>query len=174
MAKKGLDKGDIISTMFLRLGKNTAYNDDKSEQYIIAEELLDSIVDRVGKDTSFLFNSITTKLTKNGTNDFGENRFNLPIDYLNIIRASADYRLENEFLYSQENEISIQYCRKIILSEFPDNLKDYIILSLCQDMSLAFNAYQDRYALFYEEVKKERKRIINQQGFNFTPFGVEE
>ena len=41
-------------------------------------------------------------------------------------------------------------------------------------MSLAFNAYQDRYNIFYNEEEKEKKKIINQQGFNFNPFGVEE
>ena len=101
----------------------------------------------------------------------GENRFNTPVDCLNIIRADNDYREENEFIYSSSSELNIQYCRKIDVKEYPDKLFDYMVASLCKDMCLAFNAYQDRFQLFSQDEYKERSKIINQQGFNYNPWG---
>lgn len=166
-----IDKGEVIKTAFFRLGKNNAYNDNKSDEYTTAVALLDKIIDNMAKQTAFLFNSVTTKLTSTGANDMGENRFNTPVDCLNIIRADNNYREENEFIYSSSSELNIQYCRKIDVKEYPDKLFDYMVASLCKDMCLAFNAYQDRFQLFSQDEYKERSKIINQQGFNYNPWG---
>lgn len=166
-----LDKGRIIKSAFLKLGKNNAYNDNKSDEYIVASSLLDNILDNIAKRTSFLFNAVTVKLTATGKNDLKENRFNLPVDYLNIIRANKTYRIEGEFLYSPEKEIFIQYCRKINISEYPDNLFDYLVASLCMEMAMAFNGYEDRYPVYSQVEYEERNKIINQQGFQYNPWG---
>lgn len=166
-----IDIGKVIKTCFFKLGKNDVYNDNKSDEYITANFLLETIIANIAKETAFLFNSVTTKLTSTGTNNMGENRFNIPVDSLNIVRADNKYRIENEFLYSNSSEVNIQYCRKIDIKEYPDNLFDYLVAALCRDMCLAFNAYQDRYQLFAQLEYKERNKIINQQGFNYNPWG---
>lgn len=166
-----IEKGNVIKTTFRKLGKIDLYNDNKSDEYIVASSAFDDIIDNVAKETAFLFNSTTVKLTSYGKNDLGENKFNLPIDYLNIIRASEKYRLEGEFLYSPSQEIFIQYCREIEPSEIPNNIFDYIVACLCVEMCLSFNAYQNRLGYFEDIKNKEKFKIIVQQGYNNNPWG---
>lgn len=166
-----IEKGNVIKTVFRRLGKINKYNDNKSDEYLTASSAFDDIVKNIAKRTSFLFNATTTKLTSIGTNELGENRFNIPIDNLNIIKANQKYRLEGEFLYSPSKELYIQYCRKIDITEYPDNLFDYLVICVCIEMALTFDAYQEKLALFNQLEYQERNKIINQQGFNWKPWG---
>lgn len=166
-----IDKGEVIKTVFRKLGKVNAYNDNKSDEYITAESAFDDIVKTLAEKTTFLFNATTAKLTSIGTNDLGENRFNIPVDNLNIIRANVtNYRVEGEFIYSPETELYIQYCRDIDLTEYPNNLFDYLVVLVCLEMCFSFNAYEDKLAIFNQLEYKERSRIINQQGFNWKPW----
>lgn len=168
-----LDKGKIIKSAFLKLGKNNAYNDNKSDEYIVASSLLDKILDNVARRTTFLFNAVTVKLTPTGQNDLGEYRFNIPIDFLNIVRANGNYRVEGEFIYSDQETLFVQYCRKIDFNEYPDNMFEYLEVALCLEMCWAFNSYESRIN-YYEMLEyRERERIINQQGFNHNPWGRE-
>lgn len=166
-----IEKGNVIKTVFRRLGKINKYNDNKSDEYLTASSAFDDIVKNIAKRTSFLFNATTTKLTSIGTNELGENRFNIPIDNLNIIKANQKYRLEGEFLYSPSKELYIQYCREIDITEYPDNLFDYLVICVCIEMALTFDAYQEKLALFNQLEYQERNKIINQQGFNWKPWG---
>ena len=166
-----IDKGEIIKTALRKLGKVNIYNDNKSEEYRVALESLELIIKNIAKRTTFLFNSTTTKLTSIGKNNLGEHRFNIPIDCLNVIRGSEEYRIEGEFLYSPSSEINIQYCRDIDFSEYPDNLFDYLVACVCVEMCMSFNSFEDRYQAFKQEEYKERNTIINQQNFNFEPWG---
>lgn len=167
-----IDKGRVVRSCLLKLGKNDAYNDNKTDEYRIAEDLLENIIDNIAKETTFLFNSTTVKLTSVGKNELGEYKFNPPIDNLNIIRANTKkFRTEGEFIYSNEKEIYIQYCRDIQISEYPDNLFDYLVAALCVEMCLSFNAYQDRIGYFENLKAKEKYKIIIQQGFNNNPWG---
>ena len=166
-----IDKGKIIKSTFRKLGKIDLYNDNKSDEYLVASSSFNDIIENIAKETAFLFNSATVKLTTVGKNDLGENRFNIPVDSLNIIRLNTNkYRVEGEFIYSPETELYIQYCRKINLSEYPDNLFDYLVIAVCIEMALTFNAYQDKLAIFNQLEYQERSKIINQQGFNWKPW----
>lgn len=165
-----IDKGEVIKSVFRRLGKINAYNDNKSDEYVTASSAFDDIAKNIAKKTTFLFNATTAKLTSIATNDLGENRFNIPIDNLNIVRASGEYRVEGEFIYSPETELYIQYCREIELSEYPDYLFDYLVAAVAIEMCLAFNGYQDKLAIFNQLEYKERNTIINQQGFQWKPW----
>lgn len=167
-----LDKGTVIKTTLLKLGKNNKYNDNKSEEYVIAEQLLENVLKTLATKTTFLFNAVTTKLTAIGENELGEKRFNIPVDNLNIIRANAQYRQEGEFIYSPSSEIFIQYCRDISITEYPGNMFDYVVIALAVEMCLAFNSYTDRIEYFIQKEKEERAKIVAQQGFNFNPWGV--
>ena len=166
-----IDKGEVIKSTFRRLGKINAYNDNKSAEYLTASLAFDDVVKNIAKRTSFLFNATTIELTSIGTNELGEHRFNIPVDNLNIIRANAEYRLEGEFLYSPKDKLYIQYCRDIDITEYPDNLFDYLVVSVCIEMALTFDAYQEKLALFNQLEYQERSKIINQQGFNWKPWG---
>lgn len=161
-----MDRGEIISETLLMLGENDAYNDNKSDMYEICEKMLDSVIDNIATSSAFLFNAITTKLTTVGQVD-GENKFNLPIDCLNVLRCNKEYRLENEFIYSTNSEIKIQYCRKINFTEIPDNLFNLIVAMTGRKMALAVNTYNNRLEILEAEVTKLKNNVISQQGFQF-------
>jgi hypothetical protein len=161
-----MDRGKIIAETLLILGENDVYNDNKSDMYEICEKMLDSVIDNIATSSAFLFNAITTKLTTVGQVD-NENKFNLPVDCLNVLRCNKDYRLENEFIYSTSNEIKIQYCRRIDFSEIPDNLFNLIVAMIGRKMALAVNTYNNRLEILEAEVTKLKNNIISQQGFQF-------
>lgn len=166
-----MDKGKTIKQAFLMLGDNSVFNDNKSDKYKVADELLEEVLDTVAMETDFLFNSITTKLKSIGKNELGEYRFNVPIDYLNIIRTKDECRLEGEFLYSQSSELYIQYCRKIPLSEYPDSMFNVVVTMLAMNIATAFNAYNDRYSLLQQKFEEAKRKMIYQQGYQFNPWG---
>lgn len=166
-----MDKGNIIKQAFFKLGDNNAFNDNKGDKYKVAEGLLDKVISVIATEADFLFNSITTRLTSIGQNNLGENKFNLPIDYLNIIRGKEEFRIEGEFAYSKESELNIQYCRKIPLSEFPNNMLNILILSLAKELALAFSAYNNKYGLMKQEFEEEKRKVIYQQGYLYNPWG---
>lgn len=159
-------RGEIIKNVFLKLGENTAYNDNKSELYKNCEVILDNVIDNIAYSTAFLFNAITVELNNVGKVD-REYKFNLPIDYLNVIRADTEYRLENEFIYSENQKIKIQYCRKIDLSEFPNNLFNLLVAMTAREMALAYNTYNKKLELMEYEVTKLKNNLISQQGFQY-------
>lgn len=132
---------------------------------------MDKIISVIATEADFLFNSITTKLTSIGQNNLGENRFNLPIDYLNIICGKEEFRIEGEFAYSKESELNIQYCREIPLSEYPANMFNILVLSLSKELALAFSAYNNKYMLMKQEFEEEKRKIIYQQGYLYNPWG---
>lgn len=164
-----MEKGDIIRMSLYRLGKNNAYNDNKSDEYKVAETLLDHVVSNIAKETAFLFNSVTVELTEYqpSPNVLKEKKFNKPIDLLNLIRSDVPIREEGEFFYSSSSKIVVQYCRKISLQEFPDNLKDLLIYSLCLEMCMAFNSYVERYPIFKQNYEIEKDKIVSNQYNNF-------
>lgn len=169
-----LDKGFLISMAFLRLGKNNEYNDNKSLEYKVANKLIDHVFLNMAKDTAYLFNSTTVTLTlfKPDTNVIGEYRANVPNDMLNVIRADKPIRLEGEFIYSNDNEIHLQYCRAIDISDTPEYLSDLLIYTLCREMCLAFNSYYDRLGYFEQKIQEERLKVIANQFNNFKfPIG---
>lgn len=166
-----MDKGNIIKQAFLKLGDNNAFNDNKGDKYKVADGLLDKIISTIAIEADFLFNAVTTKLTSVGQNNLGENKFNLPIDYLNIITADKKFRIEGEFAYSKESELNIQYCRKIPLSEYPANMFDVLVLSLAKEIALAFSTYNNKYMLLKQEFEEVKRKVIYQQGYLYEPWG---
>lgn len=161
-----MDRGSIIKDVLLKLGENTIYNDNKSDIYVTCGEQLDSVVNNIAYSSAFLFNAVTVELTNYGKVD-DEYRFNKPIDCLNILRANNDYRLENEFIYSTSDKIKIQYCRRIDLSEIPDNLFNLIVAMTARKMAFAYNTYRKSLELLINEVTLLKNDVVSQQGFQF-------
>lgn len=153
------------------VGDNSIFNDNKSDKYKVAEGLLDSVIASVSMETDFLFNSITTKLSNIGKNELNENRFNVPIDYLNIIRANQEFRIEGEYLYSKADELYIQYCREIPLEEYPDSMFNVVVAALAKKISISFSAYNNRYPLLDQQYEEAKKNIVYQEGFLYQPWG---
>lgn len=161
-----IDRGEVIKDVFLKLGENTTYNDNKGDLYEVCNEKLDKAIDKIAYSSAFLFNAITVELTTYNTVD-GEYKFNLPIDCLNLLRCNKEYRLENEFVYSEEATIKIQYCRRIDLTEFPDNLFELLVLMTAKEMALAYSTYNSRVEFFENEILKAKNNLISQQGFRY-------
>lgn len=162
-----LDKNDLIELAYLRLGKSIGtYGNNDDEDHYKATRALDEIIANVAVESEFRFNAVTATLNKNSdsTGVLGDNRFNLPNDFLNVIRCEQDYRIEGEYVYSTDSEVTMMYCRKIDISEFPLYMKKYLIASLCCELSVIFGQYMDKYGIFKREIGTEKTRIINMQG----------
>ena len=168
-----MDRGEIIKQAFLKVGDNNAFNDNKGDKYQVADGLLDMIIKNIAIETDFLFNTITVKLTTVGQNELGENKFNIPIDFLNIIQGNNDFRIEGEFIYSKSTDLYIQYCRKIDLTEIPEHMFNITVMYLAKEISLAFNAYNSRYPFLQQQFNEEKRKIVYQQGFLYKPWEVE-
>ena len=167
-----MKKESIISNAFSKLGNNGSYNDNGGERYQKAVNLLDDFYKNIATDTTFLFNAITVKLTSTGQNQQGEYRYNIPIDCLNIINCQnsnkglENYREEGEFIYSTSGELFIHYCKKLDFEELPDKLFNLLTYGLARELSLAFNAYNDRFQIMDSKYQEEERNIIYQQGFS--------
>ena len=162
-----LSKDDLIEIAYLRLGKSIGkYGNNDDEDIYKATRALDEIINNIAVESEFRFNAVTTILNKNSDNKgvLGDNRFNLPHDFLNVITSEQDYRIEGEYVYSSEDSVTMMYCRKIELSEFPLYMKKYLVTSLCSELAIIFDQYIDRYGIFKREMAAEKTRIINMQG----------
>ena len=164
--QKTLDKNNLIEITFLRLGKSVGkYGNNDDEDYYKAGRMLDEIIENIALETEFRFNATTVVLNKNidETGVLGDNRFNLPVDFLNLISCEQDIRIEGEYIYSEESSVTMIYCRKIELTEFPLYMKRFLISYLCYELSIILK-YLDKTALFKKEMILEKTRIINLQG----------
>ena len=162
-----LDRGNIIEHAFLKVGDpGQIYPDNRTERYNIAEKLFDNILDTVALDTAFLFNAVTVNLTKNAnsTNEFDEYRYNRPNDFLSIIRYSDNMRIEGEFIYSTNEALNIMYCRKIVLEEYPDYMKNYLVLKLAVELCFAYTAYDNKIQLILAALNSEKVKVMNNEG----------
>lgn len=162
-----LSKDDLIEIAYLRLGKSIGkYGNNDDEDIYKAARALDEIINNIAVESEFRFNAVTTILNKNADDKgvLGDNRFNLPNDFLNVITSEQDYRIEGEYVYSSEDSVTMMYCRKIELSEFPQYMKKYLVASLCSELTIIFDQYINKYAIFNREVGIEKTRIINMQG----------
>ena len=162
-----LDRGNIIESAFLKLGEvGQIYSDNRTEQYEVAGKLLDNILETVALDTDFLFNATTVNLNKNinSTNDFGEYRYNIPNDFLTIIRYSDNMKFEGEFIYSTNENLNITYCRKIAIEEYPSYMKNYLILKLSVELCNTYSAYSDKLNIMHGYLSDEKTKILNNEG----------
>lgn len=161
-----LSKDEIIKNALLSLGENTIYNDNKKEIYKICEIELEKVTDNIAYSTGFLFNATTVELTENGKVG-DEIKYNMPVDCLNIIRGFGEWRRESEYIYSTEKKLKIQYCRKIPLNEFPDELFNLVVAMLCREMCLTFSTYNKKLEFFDSECLRLKNSIVSQQGFQY-------
>lgn len=160
-----LNKGNVIELALLKLGKNQEYNDNKSDEYIVANKLLDNVVEFLAKDTTLLFNATTIKLTKYSSykNEFDEYIYNKPADMLNIIKIQTDAREDGEYILSKDKEVIITYCRKVDIINLPNYINDLLVYSLCVEMCLAFSSYTDRQEYFIAKQFEEKQKLISNQ-----------
>ena len=162
-----LDRGNIIESAFLKLGEvGQIYSDNRTEQYEVAGKLLDNILETVALDTDFLFNATTVNLNKNinSSNDFGEYRYNIPNDFLTIIRYSDNMKFEGEFIYSTNASLNITYCRKIAIEEYPQYMKNYLIYKLSVELCNTYSAYSDKLTTMHGYLSDEKSKIMNNEG----------
>ena len=162
-----LDRGNIIESAFLKLGEvGQIYSDNRTEQYEVAGKLLDNILETVALDTDFLFNATTVNLNKNinSSNDFGEYRYNIPNDFLTLVRYSDNMKFEGEFIYSTNENLNITYCRKIAIEEYPQYMKRYLIYELAVELCNTYSAYENKLNTMHGYLSDEKIKIMNNEG----------
>lgn len=161
-----LSKDKIISTSLLKLGEVDAYSDNRSDIYKIAGKLLDNVIDTVATRNDFLFNATTVKLTKYSELD-GEIIYNKPVDFLNkIMFIGGEARIEGEFIYSEVEDLKLQYCKKIDFNEISDYMFNYLIYALATELSETYTQYTSRLEVLNTRLEQER---INIYKIEFTP-----
>lgn len=155
-------RDNVIRQVLRTLGEVSVYNDNRNETYRFVADVLDDVISSVAYRTDLKFNSSTVELTRIGTNELGENRFNLPIDFLNKIRfVDCIARIEGEFVYSNEDKVFVQYCRDIDLSEYPGYMETSIMLLTALRTAESMNQFNDRVNLLNTRLEEELKRIYN-------------
>ncbi len=159
-----MTRDEIIKNALRRCGNTYSYSDNRSETYKLASDVLNDVLKSLATRDSLLFNSTTVKLTKIGINDSGENRFNLPFDFMNKIRfVDVQARIEGEFIYSLDDVVTLQYCRSITLEEFPDYMFEVMCLSLALAVAELDSTYADKLSILDTRLKEELKKIFVMQ-----------
>lgn len=163
-----LSRDRIIQTSLLLLGEVNVYSDNRAEIYKIADALLNNVIDTIASRNDFLFNATTVKLTKYGKNEStNEYIYNKPIDFLNkIMFTNGIGRLENEFIYSDTDDLELRYCRKIDFNEIADYMFDYFTYALATKIAETYTQYTERLAMLNTRLEQERRNIYS---IEFTP-----
>lgn len=182
-----IEKGSIVRLAFLFLGETGNYNDNRSERYSIATELLDNILNTIACDNSFLYNATTVKLTTTGKkNAIGEYEFNKPVDFLNEI-MTLDFdktrvvpnrmtpanwygptrliaRQQGERYYANKSSFALIYCRKISATETPTYLEKFLIYSLAVKLAESFSSYSDKLEMANYRMQEAEAKINALEG----------
>lgn len=174
-----MEKGRIVEQALTRIGSNTYYNDNSSDIFKEASKILDQITRNICKSNDFRFPSLTETLTQAGVNEAtGEYKYNIPTGFLGVSQQprlirpvgyrvqsikqltnmgfAQNFRVEGEYIYSTEKPLKLSYVRNITLSEFPDYMEEYVILSLALKLAIAFPSYRDFIGLIKSELEVER------------------
>lgn len=158
-----LSRDRIISTALLKLGEVSAYNDNRSQIYQIADNLLNNVIDTVASRNDFLFNATTIQLTKFGKDDItGEIQYNIPVDFLNKITfVNGLGRIENEYIFSTTDNLQLQYCKKIDFSDIPMYMFNYLVYALATELAETYQQYIDRLQVLNQRLEQERHNIYS-------------
>lgn len=167
-----IEKNKIINLAFLKLGEqNQLYNINITDRMKIADTLFEDIINEIAIDTNFTFNARTIKLTLNLTekNYKDEYRYNKPTDYLNRIWISDNKaRIENEFIYSTQENLEMCYCFKMSLFDYPNYIQPYIVTKLAIRLAEAFDTYYSKIPRLEVEKLDIMNKIIVSEGLPFT------
>lgn len=168
-----LSRDNIITLAWMKLGEQAQmYNGNITDRQRVGEFLLDAVIRNIASDENFLFNSRKVSLEKNSnpTNEDGEIRYNIPVDFLNKIWLSdTKARFEHEFIISEQEDVKMVYCYRLAFSEFPDYLEDYLVNSLAYKLCLAYETFSAKLGIITQEVVDEKARILKMEGL---PFGI--
>jgi len=163
-----LDRGKIIEAALREIGEVSTYNDNRSDTYQFASTILEDILGSLAVRTDLRFNATTVKLNKDGVNELGQNRFNIPVDYLNKLRfVNSTGEFEGNYIYSYDDEVYLKYCRTIALSEYPEYMYNLLVLMTALKVSESMNAFSSRVELLNTRTEQELQRLYNNQ---FVPY----
>lgn len=169
-----LEKNNIINLAFLKLGEqNQLYNINITDRMKIADTLFEDVINDIAVDTNFMFNARTIKLNLNlnSQNSRGEYRYNKPTDYLNRIWISDRHaRIENEFIYSKEEDVEMCYCYKMSLIDYPNYIQSYVVICLAIRLAEAYDTYYDKIARLEAQRMDIMNKILVSEGL---PFEIE-
>ena len=167
-----IEKQTVIDLAYLKLGEqNQLYHSNITDRMNIASMLFDEVIDDLGTDATFTFNSRTIKLTKNSEveNSRGEIRYNKPNDYLSRVWSSDNMmRIENEFIYSKDKDLELCYCFRMHLSDYPDYIKNLIVGKLAIKIAETYDGYYAKIPILQREVMNEINKIVIQEGLPFS------
>lgn len=183
-----LQRGQIIQTALLKLGNVNDYNDTRSKKYRACEAMMNSVIEQVCSDNSFRFQSTTVRLTSfDISKETGEYILNLPQDFAGVQlrvkrpktvgkyperlgtlvddRTTTNYRIQGEFIYSDTEVVTLNYVRKLQLSEIPLYMQQYIVLVMAKELCLMYPEYNDRLVYIERSIQQERANVQMREGY---------
>lgn len=140
-------KTEIISGAFTNLGKDPVSDIDPTSAdpiVVVASKKYELLLSNTLQDHPWRFATFTrnlNKLIESPPVDHFKDAFKLPADYLNMeqIRPNIDFRIYENNLYTNSNEIQIDYRAKpssVTEDKFPAYFTLYIEYRLAQDMAI--------------------------------------
>ena len=73
-------------------------------------------------------------------------------------------KLEGEFIYSTNDSLNITYCRNIAIEEYPQYMKNYLILKLAVELCNTYSAYENKLGVIQGYLSDEKIKIMNNEG----------
>jgi len=159
-----IDRNEVIEKAFSYVGETfMSFNDNRSELFAIANNLLNDVIDDIGVNINLLFNAKKVKFALNKIvgNDY---YYNLPVDFMSLIKTNEKSYVLGEYIISEEKDLEGYYCAKLPLTEYPDYMKQLLSLVLAQRLAFSIATYKENLQLLDVLVAKERVKIMNSEG----------
>jgi hypothetical protein len=169
-----IDREKTITASFFKLGETFGtYNDNRTKMTQIATILFENLLEKIGSNNNFLYNATKVKPPLRQEDD-GIFKYNLPTDFLSLIYSSEKSNIIGEYIFSEQEDLEITYCRTLPLLEIPNYMKEYITLSLALEIAQAVSAYENKIPLLQKSITSERIRISSMEGLIEVPTTREE
>lgn len=157
-----LNRDRILRSAIRKVGMVYDYAENITQTTAVFEDVFDTVLRTIASRVDLRFNSRLVKLEKNvnTSNKFGEIRYNKPVDFLNKINfRNGNGRIENEFIYSNDEDLYLLYCSHITLSEIPDYMEELLTIMVAVAIAEAHTQFADRIGILEARYQNELKQI---------------
>ncbi len=161
-----IDRKTLLSKVnrTLRI-RDLNYNADDDKIANTISEVLEETINEIAYNTAFAFNKKKAKLSYYDTNlpDLkGYYKYNKPSAMLNLL-APGDVDIVGEFIYSKNKDQEVEYNQRILLSDMPSNIINYIRYQICVEMAMTYPIFSDRLSEFLTFRDFEYAAITNNE-----------
>lgn len=155
-----LNKIQIISQALSLLGiPGTNQIDPNNSSQVFAEQAFDFLYPSTLAKEDWRFTTVLQQLSKSITPpiiDEWSNAFVLPAGMLALVRVipRGNFQIYGDRLYSNSNELKLEFRKEIDIAKAPDYFTEYMIYILAEYLSLAIAE-----KISYQQVMEKKKNI---------------